>query len=65
MAYEPTPEEAEAMDKIARAMEPEAWAEYYAGNGTCTNQAGFACIGSIRSAQRLIRAYPAVVRTIA
>lgn len=49
------------MNKLARAMDPEAWAEYDAGQGTCNNQAGWKCLDTIRYAQRLIRAFPAIV----
>lgn len=59
-----TPEEQTAMDKIARAIEPNAWAEYDAGNGTCSNMAGWACMDSIKQAQRLMRAFPDIVSII-
>lgn len=59
-----TPDEQVAMDKIARAIEPEAWAEYDAGNGVCSNQSGWACKDSIIQAQRLMRSFPAIVPII-
>lgn len=59
-----TPEEEAAIDKIARALEPDAWVEYDAGNGVCTNTAGWTCVASIKAAQRLIRAYPAMVPVV-
>lgn len=34
-------------DELARAMEPEAWAEYDEGNGICSNAAGWKCLESI------------------
>jgi len=59
-----TPAEAAAVTKIARAMEPEAWAEYDAGDGTCANEDGWKCIDSIKAAQRLIRAFPPIVQAV-
>lgn len=35
---------------LSRAMEPEAWAEYDAGGGRCSNQAGFKCLESLEHA---------------
>ena len=35
------------LEEMARAMEPEAWAEYDAGNGRCTNQAGWKCMDTM------------------
>lgn len=59
-----TPEEAIVMDKLARAIEPDAWAEYDAGNGRCSNEAGWDCMSSIKQAQRLMRAFPAIVPAV-
>ena len=55
-----TPVEQRVIDKIARALEPDAWAEFHAGKSVCTNMAGMACVSSIRQAQRLIRAFPGI-----
>jgi hypothetical protein len=60
-----TPEELIAIDHISRALSPDAWAEFDDGNGVCTISAGENCIESIKAAQRLIRAYPAIVPVIA
>lgn len=43
-------------DLMARAMCPDEWAEYDAGNGVCTNMAGHACLTSIAHASRAYRA---------
>lgn len=59
-----TPVEAAAIEKLARAMEPEAWAEYGAGDGVCTNDAGWKCMDSVKTAQRLIRVFPAIVQAV-
>jgi hypothetical protein len=59
-----TPDEQIVMDKLARAMVPDAWKEYDEGNGVCTNMAGWACIESIKYAQKLIRAFPDIVSVI-
>lgn len=42
-------------DGMARAMCPDAWAEYDAGNGVCSNMAGHACVESISHASRAYR----------
>lgn len=41
-------------DQLARAMEPDAWAEYDEGNGICSNAAGWACLESIGHATRVL-----------
>jgi hypothetical protein len=61
---QPTKAELAVMDKLSRAMEPEAWVELDAGNGTCSNQAGWKCVSSIEAAKRLIRAFPQIVSVI-
>lgn len=43
-------------DVISRAICPEEWAEYDAGNGVCSNMAGWACMASIDQASRVYRA---------
>jgi hypothetical protein len=40
--------------ELAKAMEPEAWAEYDAGNGVCTNDAGWKCLATITYATRVL-----------
>jgi hypothetical protein len=59
---QPTKAELAVMDKLSRAMEPEAWVELDAG--TCSNQAGWKCVSSIEAAKRLIRAFPQIVSVI-
>lgn len=59
-----TPAEQDAMDKLARAMSPESWAEYDAGNGKCTNEAGWDVVDSIEKAKRLIRAFPGIIELV-
>lgn len=56
-----TEQEDAAVDRMARAMDPEAWGEYDDGDGRCSNGAGHACNQSIRHAQRLLRSYPAIL----
>ncbi len=41
-------------DLLARLMEPEAWAEYDAGNGVCSNGAGWKVMASLEAANRII-----------
>jgi len=43
-------------DLISRAIAPHSWAEYDAGNGRCSNAAGFECVESIKAAARVIKA---------
>lgn len=38
--------------RLCRALEPEAWEEYDAGNGVCSNQAGWKCLASVEAAAR-------------
>jgi len=54
----------QAIDNLARAMSPDAWAEYDAGNGVCTNSAGWECIDTIKKAQKLLRAFPRLVELV-
>jgi hypothetical protein len=42
------------LDQVARAMEPEAWAEYDAGKGRCTNQSGWKCLDSLDHAAKAL-----------
>lgn len=63
-ATSPTPEEERAIEAMSRAMSPDEWAEYDAGNGVCTNQCGWALKHSIIHAKRLIRAFPGIVQII-
>jgi hypothetical protein len=41
--------------KIADAIEPDAWKEFRAGKGTCSNMAGRACLESIYAANRVMK----------
>jgi hypothetical protein len=43
-------------DLMARAMCPDEWAEFDAGNGVCSNMAGWAILDSIKHASRAYRA---------
>lgn len=50
----PTKAERARADLLARLIAPEAWKEYDAGNGQCTNAAGATCIESLKAAQRIV-----------
>ena len=60
----PTNQELDAIDLIARVIEVEAWAEYDAGHGRCSNMSGTAIVASIKTAKRLITAYPNIVQIV-
>ena len=50
-----TEDEREAFGmKLAKAIEPEAWQEFDAGNGVCSNDAGWKCKDSIYAARRVM-----------
>lgn len=55
-ARPPTKRQLARIDWLARLIAPEAWAEYDAGRGRCSNMAGWACLDSLRAAQRIVAA---------
>lgn len=54
------PEVQDALDVLAREIEPEAWAEYDAGNGVCSRMAGTAALHSITVAKNVLKRWPEI-----
>lgn len=60
----PTKLEEAAIEALSRAMAPDEWAEFDAGNGICSNAAGWEIKATIGHAKKLIRAFPGIVGVV-
>ena len=52
------------VEKIARAFEPDAWADLDSGTGTYDGEEWRRCEESLRIAERLVLAYPVIIAAI-